>query len=220
MRISVHSVVRTVRMRLAPAAALALLALLAVGGGLSCTNSEAVTSSSSPVELQVELVNTGGRYEFALLTLAQIQVQPLDPQAQASLGAYTIGALPPSASQDLDLTVATALPPSDFVLGTGRYGVTRVVLGQLFLFDEDFAGDETTCQTQNIYEVPGLLELTNLGDQYSFTISGGNQSTINFQLDAQAFYAAIENSAQGAGCQVNPLTLSGLAPTFLDLSSQ
>lgn len=195
---------------------------LLVAMGLSCTNTDPVRSGNSEVLLQIQLTNPNSRYEFALVTLARIDVSPLDPQAQAALGSNSIGALPPSAAQAIDF--ADPIPPVQtvFSLGAGSYQVNTVQIGQVFFFDEDFAGAETDCQTQNVYEIPAIANLNNLGPQFQFTVDPGDASTLMLNFDGQGFAAALESASSpipggGGQCQVSTTQLSALAGTFLTL---
>lgn len=188
------------------------LALVAIVGSFGCTNSDPVLSSADVV-FRIDLSENTTRYEIGIFNITTVEFQPLSADAQTVTGGDPI--VPISASESPVVAFDNLEDiETRITLAPGIYRLDRLNLQNGQFVDNDFAGDGSTCQTQNVYFF-GNVTLENLA---TIEVQAGS-SAIILNFDIAAFMAAIETAADPAlGCVPSSDALEALAPTFLTVS--
>jgi hypothetical protein len=175
---------------------LLLLLVLSVALAGGCTNSEKLSSGVSPVQIEVQLVDSDTRFGRAGFDLQQLAVRPLDPDAADALGTAPLGLLN-TASEVIfvDYNAATDLYEADAPLTVGPYMLEAVTLGNMD-FSEGTRISDLSCDEYIIdYPfVPGPVTVTDFGGDVVLQIRLDGESRFRIIIEGGNLVTAFENN--------------------------
>lgn len=217
---------RAIELRIKTAVAVLVLA----AGMAGCTNSDRLNPAVSTVSVSVNIQNNSTRFDFGQFTILQIEITPVDPQAQAASGNAPVGLFITSPAVTFETTGVQFT--IDRPLATGTYRVDRIRISSILLDDLDPPASSATCEEfVTFYQSAGNPELTDFGGDFFFTVDSQGTATLEITIDVQAFIAAFQSaffcSPQGPNCPVawcvlpfgeeNEFIFTDQSPSFLDL---
>lgn len=219
---------RAIELRIGTAVAVLLLA----AGMAGCTNSDPLNPAVSTIRVSVNVQNNATRFDFGQFTILQIEITPVDPQAQAASGDAPIGLFLSRPEVLITFETTGVQFTIDRPLATGTYRVDRIRISNIFLDDLDPPASSATCEEfVTFYQSAGNPELTDFGEDFFFTVDSQGTATLEITIDVQAFIAAFQSaffcSQQGPDCPVawcllpfgeeNEFPFTAQSPSFLDL---
>jgi len=202
--------------------------VLILAAATGCTNSDVLSTGNAEFTIVIELANPETRFDqFALVRITAINVRPNDPEADASLGSLDIGILAtPEDTLDMDLNNPGELPPSNLVLSSGSYRISKLELTDLIFIDGDPPDLPLNDCTEASFFLTdpgeaGIIELDS-ADLGGVNINvGANTGQITIQVDGKALsdaFAASWDCIPEAGVSIHPFDedkFISLAPTYL-----
>ncbi len=187
--------------------AVAALVVLAAAG---CTGSEVIAPDRGQFTIRVAAnpVYTG-RYEVATVGVSQIAFRPMDPQADHALGLEPMGMLSDALVVNVAQSGELAAAPQS--LNSGSYRITKIVLQNIKLTDQNPPADPATC-LENFGVLPTLEIQSRVPSQFVigdgvhdltppvvFTVARGGQGSLHMSIDGAALVSVVEG-AFAAGC--------------------